>query len=210
MNRNTLNFVIDLITLVVMWGLLTTGLLIRYVLPAGSGHWLTLNGWNRHDWGDVHFWLAATTCALILIHAWMHWQWVCATVRRIFARTDTNGVNRSRAWRTGLGVGTIALLTAVTAALLVAGNGMTVERSRQTDEEHAIRGSSTLAAVAAVKELSMDELRQRLGVSADVPASETLGRLARRHGFTMSEARARLGGSDPGRQATCDESSQRR
>lgn len=57
--RNTLNFLVDLITLLVMLGVVTTGLLLRWVLPPSSrgGAGRTLWSWGRHDFGDLHFYL---------------------------------------------------------------------------------------------------------------------------------------------------------
>ena len=37
MRRNKLNFLIDALALLAMLGMIATGLVIRYVLPAGSG-----------------------------------------------------------------------------------------------------------------------------------------------------------------------------
>ncbi len=244
MKRNTLHFIIALVSLVVMWGLLTTGLLIKYIMPPGSGHWLALNGMNRHDWGDVHFWLAVTACVLVFVHTLLHWPWVCGTVRRFFATEDSNGHTRSRGWRMVWGVGLVAILVGGTAGFLAAANarvaavegagddrggqgrsarlgvGVTQEQDRRTstdrvdqhardaclDESHeggdgdhaGIRGSMTLAEVAAVKRLSVDELRRRLNLPADTPADERVGRLGRQHGFTVNDVRALAAGDGSG------------
>ena len=58
MRRNTINFLVDAASALVVIGLVATGLLTRFVLPPGSGSWRLLWGMGRHDWGDVHFWLA--------------------------------------------------------------------------------------------------------------------------------------------------------
>ena len=36
--------------------LITTGVLMRYVLPPGSGRRAAIWGLDRHGWGDLHFW----------------------------------------------------------------------------------------------------------------------------------------------------------
>ncbi|HUO10433.1 MAG TPA: DUF4405 domain-containing protein, partial [Phycisphaerae bacterium] len=59
MKRNTLNFVMDVVLAVLAAGMIGTGLVMRYILPPGSGQWRLLWGLGRHDWGDLHFWLAA-------------------------------------------------------------------------------------------------------------------------------------------------------
>ena len=140
MKRNTVNFIIDLLSLVVMWGLVTTGLLARYVMPPGTGHWLTLYGMNRHEWGTVHFWLAVGLCGLALVHVWLHWQWVCGTVSRFFGGSDRDGHRRSRAWRAVWGIALILLLTGGTAALLTAANDRLVQLEPSRNGDHRGEG----------------------------------------------------------------------
>ena len=61
MRRNTLNFLVDALTLLAIFVMIATGLVIRFILPPGTGGGhggagLLLWGMGRHDWGDVHFW----------------------------------------------------------------------------------------------------------------------------------------------------------
>ncbi len=93
MRKNTINFIVDLITLIVMLSLISTGLIIRYILPPGSGghaggRGLLLWGMHRHDWGDIHFWLSMTLILLLLIHLILHWSWVMGTIRCWFRKKD--------------------------------------------------------------------------------------------------------------------------
>jgi hypothetical protein len=80
MRRDTLNFLIELVILVAMLGMLATGLTIRFLLPPGSrgGRGLSLWGLDRHEWGDLHFWIAVSLVVLLVIHMALHWTWVCA------------------------------------------------------------------------------------------------------------------------------------
>ncbi len=86
MFKNVLNFLIDLATFAVLSLLAATGLLLRFVLPPGSrgGRGLLLWGLDRHEWGDIHFWLAVALGILILVHVALHWSWVCVTAARMF------------------------------------------------------------------------------------------------------------------------------
>jgi hypothetical protein len=61
MKRNSLNLLVDAASMVALVSLVSTGLLMRFVLPPGSrgGAGLSLWGWTRHDWGDFHFYAAA-------------------------------------------------------------------------------------------------------------------------------------------------------
>jgi len=101
MRRNTLNFLVDLATFLVGASIVATGLLLRYVMPPGSGGRLTLLGWARHDWGGLHFWLAVALGVLVFVHLALHWSWICATASRLIrpgSAPDPSGP----AWRRAL------------------------------------------------------------------------------------------------------------
>ncbi len=79
MRKHILNYIVDALALLIMLAMVVTGLWLKYVLPPGSrgGQGLPLWGLTRHDWGDVHFWLAVALAALVLLHVALHWGWVC-------------------------------------------------------------------------------------------------------------------------------------
>ncbi|MBN1824925.1 MAG: DUF4405 domain-containing protein [Candidatus Eisenbacteria bacterium] len=81
MRKNDWNFLVDAAALAALLLLLSTGILIRYVLPAGSGHFLALWGMDRHEWGTVHFWIAVVFLALMAIHLVLHWSWIACMIR---------------------------------------------------------------------------------------------------------------------------------
>lgn len=123
MTRSILNLAIDAATLLAMLGLMVTGLIVRFVLPPGTGgrfggerNALNLAGMSRHDWGDVHFWLAVALTGLILIHVALHWNWVCAMVHRaVRGPGRTQKLPAARLWMYGGGfmAGVAALVGAV-------------------------------------------------------------------------------------------------
>lgn len=119
MKRNTLNFVVDALTMLALLGVVLTGLFVRYALPTGSAKlgW-TLLGLGRHEWGDVHFWFTVATGSLLLLHLALHWSWVCATTSRVLLRHGA----RSRlapAWQRNLiGVATLAILISAVTILV--------------------------------------------------------------------------------------------
>ena len=92
MTRNTLNFLIDAVTAAIMLGMIATGLIIRFVLPPGSGSARGLWALNRHEWGDVHFWLAVAAGVTVLLHLALHWQWVTVMVARLLTRRSANEI----------------------------------------------------------------------------------------------------------------------
>ncbi len=114
MARNTLNLLIDAVTFLLMLAMAATGLLMAFVLPPRSGHTLTLWGLDRHDWGDVHLWLAAALGVALLIHLAMHWSWVWCMVRRIVLRKEGSELRGKRWARWAAGVGILVVLTTAT------------------------------------------------------------------------------------------------
>lgn len=75
MKKSDLNFAIDFAALVAFIFLLSTGFLIYFILPAGSGQ-LEIWGLNRHGWGEIHFWIAVSFLLVIGIHFVLHWKWI--------------------------------------------------------------------------------------------------------------------------------------
>lgn len=89
MKRSSLNFVIDAVSFLVMLGLGFTAVIMKYILPPGSGGLgrLSHSGagrqgikhlWSmgRHDWGGVHFYLAVSLLVLMAVHIYLHWGWI--------------------------------------------------------------------------------------------------------------------------------------
>lgn len=79
--KPTLNFIIDSVSFFAFVLLITTGVLMRYLLPPGSGRISTIWGWNRHDWGDIHFWIAVIFLSILALHLILHWDWVVCRIR---------------------------------------------------------------------------------------------------------------------------------
>jgi hypothetical protein len=82
-----LNFVIDAAMFFSLTGIALMGLVIKYVLPPGSGgggrgrgglsHGAeTFLGLNRHEWGSVHYSLALILLGLLVLHLLLHWSWI--------------------------------------------------------------------------------------------------------------------------------------
>jgi len=188
MKRNTLNFLIDLFSLLVMLGLILTGLLMRYVLPHGQGRGrsMTLWGLDRHGYGDIHFWLAAALISLILVHVWLHWEWCCTTISKMLGG-KAPGKTRQNIF------GVIFLIILI---VLIAGGPYWVRtqvqtatyESRQSDSSF-ISGQMSLSEAARTGEMTVAELIRKLKLPADTDPHEQLGRLRRFYGFEMQEVR---------------------
>ena len=99
MKRNSINFFIDLIALIALLGLLFTSIIIRYILPPGTGGLgrhlhggfgreavKTLWSMTRHQWGDIHFYFATAFIILMLLHIFLHWTWIKNTTMALLNR----------------------------------------------------------------------------------------------------------------------------
>ena len=55
-----------------------TGLLLAYRLPHGAGNAgrVVFFGYGRHEWGDIHTWLAFFGLLLVAVHLALNWQWL--------------------------------------------------------------------------------------------------------------------------------------
>lgn len=222
MKRTNLNFLVDVLAAIALLGLAGTGILLTWILPPGTGHSLLLWGLDRHDWGEVHFWLAVAFMAGIVLHVLLHWAWVVITCASLGRGQPCPVGSRKRALA--------GLLTVLVCAALLGGmwyaasasvqpTGETSEhgrgeaRRRQAEggggkgkreaattapaqnpavDEHAIRGSMTLEEAARAVGLSVEQARARLGLGAEVAPTERLGPLARRMGMDMQGLRKKL------------------
>jgi hypothetical protein len=97
LNRLKLNLVIDLLAFVCATFLIATGFLLEYTLPPGSGRLgtegfgagpgglqrpiLLLWGLTRHEWGNIHFYVAIGLMSALSLHLILHWQWIACMIK---------------------------------------------------------------------------------------------------------------------------------
>lgn len=216
MKRSTLNFLIDLLSAVVVLGITATGLIVRFVLPPGSGRGRVLWTWDRHEWGDLHFWLAVAAGALLLVHVALHWQWICVTTMRLFCRGGGKQSYPGTLGRSMAGVALVAGLTGLFARFIwlaqanVKATGKGSEHRGRSElvqvVQHgsgsekkvpSIHGSMALGEVAEAGGISVDDLCMKLGLSAGMSPNERLGQLRQQYGFTMYQVREIVAGERP-------------
>lgn len=207
MKRNTWNFWIDFISLVVLVGLAMTGLLLVFVLPPGSrgGQGLTLWNYTRHDWGDIHLGLAVALLALILVHIWLHWSWVCCMVTGLLVRQPSEMASVAQRAIYGL-------LFLVLLALLFGGGFLWVKSQvRGGSAEEAgrhgygpvqnvsghITGRMTLIEAAQSSGWPVEQLVQKLNLPADVDVQERLGQLRQQYNLDLEYVRDVLSKTPP-------------
>jgi hypothetical protein len=89
-DKPKLNFIIDALMFLVMMAMAGLGFLMKYVLIPGRARWvkygrnvdLTLLGWDRHDWGDLHLYLGFTLLGLLILHIILHWKQIVGLFQR--------------------------------------------------------------------------------------------------------------------------------
>jgi hypothetical protein len=103
MKRITLNFIVDLISFIDLVCLAITGFIMKYILPPGSGglgrgfrggrgpveEIKQLWSMTRHQWGDIHFYLAVGFVALMVVHIILHWGWIKCYFKSMFSNSRT-------------------------------------------------------------------------------------------------------------------------
>ncbi len=80
MNRTIANIIIDIIAAFLFLGMIATGYLLHFPLPPGSNKTLSLWGYTRHQWGEVHFWISLGLLVVLLVHLVLHWNWIVTVI----------------------------------------------------------------------------------------------------------------------------------
>ncbi|MEM7682577.1 MAG: DUF4405 domain-containing protein [Planctomycetota bacterium] len=208
MNRNTLNYVVDGVLALLGLAVAATGLLIGFVMPPQTGaKGLTLLGLTRHGWGSLHTWMGVAIVLLVLLHLALHWNWVCATTRRLALGTGAGALSPSR--RRGYGVVALVLLAAgfvggyfaaqaAMRAPATADASTPATSNAETPGHHgdplatSLRGSMTFGELCDYLHAEPAQVRARLGITTAIDRDRTLGDIARQQGKTMAWLRLRI------------------
>lgn len=185
MKRSHLNFVIDITAFAGFIFLTTSGVLLRYLLPPGSGRFATIWGLDRHQWGSVHFWISVFFFAILALHLLLHWRWIVGFISS--RATEESGL------RLGLGLVGVLTLIAFAAAPLIAPIEISGASGKQlrawNNRALTIRGSMTLMEVAQTTGVPVDYLLERLNLPETTNRTAKLGQLSRQYHFTIADVR---------------------
>ncbi len=196
MTRTATNFFVDVLAFCAFVLLTTTGLIERYLLPPGTGRFQSLWGLDRHQWGNVHYWVALVLMAALALHILLHWKWIVCVVRGR-QRDDSGG-------RIALGfVGLVGLAGLAVAPFMatVEQTGSPGRRQKANATEHRdglqdaatissnIDGSMTLEEIERTTGVAARTIIEELGLPASVPRDQKLGRLRREYSFEMESVR---------------------
>jgi hypothetical protein len=188
MKRPNLNFIVDYLGFAGFVVLTATGVLMRYVLPPGSGRSTTLWTLDRHEWGGIHFWIAIAFLAVLALHLFLHWRWIVTLM--------SGRPREGSGARVALGtVGLVALLALAIAPFLSpverASGALRTPGAHSSEQQGlgSIGGFMTLAEIQEATGVPADHIIEELGLPAAVEKDERLGRLRRTHGFSIDDVR---------------------
>ncbi len=188
MKRTTINFTIDAVGFVGFVFLITTGVLVRYVLPPGSGRRAVLWGMNRHEWGDLHFWIAIAFFCVLGLHLFLHWRWIVHMVRG--KPQEGSGLR--------FALGLVGILAVLAIAITPVGGSVEQsgtsgvqrgESSALTHESERVRGRMTLIEIERKTGVPKAYLIEHLGMPKDVQLNEGVAKLGKSFGFDIDDVR---------------------
>lgn len=119
MSRTVVNFLLDVLLLLVLMALVGSALVVRFVFPAGTA----ANGWllwglDYDEWASVQF---VTLCAIllaILVHVMLHWSWVCNVIASRLFKLKGKDARPDEGSQTLYGVATLIAILLVLGAFL--------------------------------------------------------------------------------------------
>ena len=188
MKRRSMNSLVDALSFGAFVLLTATGVLIRYILPPGTGRFSTLWGLDRHEWGQIHFWIAVVLSGALAIHLFLHAGWVVCMVKG--RPREGSGVRVALA-----AVGLLALaglaISPFFGSVEQAGEPPHKLRSleHQRSDAYLIDGSMTLQEVAKLTGVPAADILRELGLPPGIPTDQRLGVLRKTYGFEMQDVR---------------------
>ncbi len=76
MSRFSLIKLIDVVAFALFVLLGSTGLLLHFVIPPRSGRGVTIWDMSRHEWGDIHFYIATSFFTVLVVHLFLHGSFI--------------------------------------------------------------------------------------------------------------------------------------
>lgn len=210
MKKSDWRYLVDTMMFLSIVGITLIGFLMGLVIPKGpeaperTKYFL---GLHRHQWSNIHFYLSIAFVAFVIIHILINWKWIKNKSQQLFKKN----------WGAALisiasaAVLLIFLFWALYPRYPGAYANYGVRSKNRTNpqqlthkdtsslEEKAvyedesvylvITGQTTLKQADKATGIPAKTLAAELGLPADVSQDETLGRLRKKYGFTLLEAR---------------------
>jgi len=200
MKRTSLNALIDTLAFIALAFIVSTGFLMRYQLPPGSGglHSTSVGhgaetksisilwGLSRHEWGDIHYWISVAMMGILAVHLLLHWKWI------IYVMSHCQGQEASG---TRFAVGLFGLISVL--LLACAPHLGTIERVPRgeidaignLESDNTLQGRMTLAEVSSISGVPQEHILEQLSLQPDTASSERIGRLMRTNNLQMQDLR---------------------
>ena len=183
-DRKNLNFIIDSIAFVILMVMTSTGLLMRYYLPPGlcdKRH--TMLGLQRHEWGDLHFWLAIAFFSLMALHIFLHWRWIVGVVK--------GKPGEGSGLRAVMGIFGLVMVVVLSAAPFFFPVKVAEVPGYSASELASVpvNASMTLGEAAKASEVPLDDLMMELDIPETVSPERKLEDVCGEYGFSMDEVR---------------------
>jgi hypothetical protein len=90
MKRDTVNFLLNIVSFFILLGLAISGIIIALPHKHGPNEG-TILGMGRGQWGDTHLWIGIIFATLMLAHLILHWDWIKRYARSAFGKADKQG-----------------------------------------------------------------------------------------------------------------------
>ena len=84
MRKNALSYLVNAVLFVIITAVAAIGLLLGFVIPKGGPSTAYFLGLHRHQWGEIHLFLAVLFLVLLSYHLWSHWTWIAQSSKRYF------------------------------------------------------------------------------------------------------------------------------
>jgi len=119
MSRTALNFLVDVVLLLITLSLIFTTTVLRFVFPAPtrSAGWL-LWGSDYDSWSNFQFVLMALVAGAVLVHLMLHWSWICGVIITKVLRRSARSIKLDDGSQTLWGVGMLIVVINLLAALV--------------------------------------------------------------------------------------------
>jgi len=187
MKRTDHNFIIDMIAFIGFVAVTVTGVVMRYLLPPGSGHFSTIWSLDRHEWGDIHFWISMIFFFVLALHLLLHWRWLVNVL--------TGHPREGSALRAGLGIVGFITVIALSLSLLLSpverdlSSNKASSNSRLENRLDAIRGSMTLREIEDLTDVPAAYLIESLKLPESTSVEENTGQLKEKYDFEIKDVR---------------------
>lgn len=184
MKKSDQNLIIDTLAIIAFLFLTTTGILMRFLLPAGSGKHNTIWSLDRHEWGAIHFWISIVFFSILALHLFYHWRWIIKA-----ASGKPRDYSRNRLLIGVVGLITVLLLAIAPLVTPVETNPNDTSKSSLENETKTIKGSMTLIEVEIATGVPAAYIIKSLNLPNTVSENEKLSNLKNTYNFEMSVLR---------------------